>query len=235
MVVGRLDAGVFGEGPQRGPGLQEVAGDAAAVLVARAFAGVAAEIGLNSRCSWRIVSASPRGRRCAGRPPRPRTRARRAEGRASPNSFSAAIPSAWAVKSRADAPSRAGGVRAADACRPTSGQWSRPPGCRRAAPWRGPRGGPRRRAGRRGAGRRCPTARGADRRSASRSRPCSPPCARAAARTGRRTGPDERVAARHRIASTVPVLIREPNSCSQSSTTSRREMRLRTDSAATAA
>src|ERR1700694_4878296 len=50
VVVGRLDAGVAGERPECGPGLEEVAGDAAAVLVARALAGVAAhdrlELGL---------------------------------------------------------------------------------------------------------------------------------------------------------------------------------------------
>src|ERR1700694_17574 len=42
VVVGRLDAGVAGERPECGPGFEEVAGDAAAVLVARALAGVAA-------------------------------------------------------------------------------------------------------------------------------------------------------------------------------------------------
>jgi hypothetical protein len=43
VVVGRLDTGVAGERPQRGPGFEQVARHAAAVLVARAFAGVAAD------------------------------------------------------------------------------------------------------------------------------------------------------------------------------------------------
>lgn len=37
VVVGRLDLGVGGEGPERGPRLQEVARHPAAVLVARPF------------------------------------------------------------------------------------------------------------------------------------------------------------------------------------------------------
>jgi len=41
VVVGRLDAVVFGEAPERGPALQEVARHAAAAFVAGAFGGVA--------------------------------------------------------------------------------------------------------------------------------------------------------------------------------------------------
>src|SRR6266699_418219 len=43
VVVGRLDAGVGGERPQRRPGLQEVARHAAAALVARALRGEGAD------------------------------------------------------------------------------------------------------------------------------------------------------------------------------------------------
>jgi len=49
------------------------------------------------------------------------------------------------------------------------------------------------------------------------------------------SGSPSESATRCQIASTVPVLILAPNSCSHSSTTSRRETRLRTDSTATAA
>ena len=90
------------------------------------------------------------------------------------------MPSACALKSRARCAQQS--WRRCErqmAYRPTSGLRSRSPWCRRAAAWRGPHGGPRRRAGRRDARRRCPTARGAHQRSASRSRPCARPgCAR---------------------------------------------------------
>ena len=85
-----------------------------------------------------------------------------------------------------DAPSRVGGERTGDARRPTSGQRSRSPSCRRADPWRGPRDGQGRHVGRRDARRRCPTARGAPPQSASPSRPCSPRRRREVRPAGRR-------------------------------------------------
>ncbi len=42
MVVRRFQAGVFGEGPERGPGFEQVARESAAALVARRLAGVLA-------------------------------------------------------------------------------------------------------------------------------------------------------------------------------------------------
>ena len=101
VVVGRLDAAVVGERPERGPDFQQVAGEPARVLVARRFAGVFAE----DRFQLAAQQPDPAPEffavaGCAGRSPRTRTARRRSAGRARRTPSLAASPSAWAWKSR---------------------------------------------------------------------------------------------------------------------------------------
>ena len=115
VVVGRLHARDGGECPERGPGLEEVAGHAAAVFVARRLAGEAFEGGLplgseSGDFSFELAAVAgvlvdlpcPESRSQICKP-------------SSPNSFSTARPSAWAVKSRRRC--------AQQICRRASGRW----------------------------------------------------------------------------------------------------------------
>ncbi len=83
VVVGRLHAVVCGEAPQCRPGFEEVARHSAAAFVADALGGIGANDRLVAPLQRADRALQHTGdRRCAERPPTPRTRARTARGRA---------------------------------------------------------------------------------------------------------------------------------------------------------